>query len=97
MEAMPSSFWISRDWLQTTNRCGIIVLFKRNQELLLDLADFALRERPEDNLTVTGSQPVWCNGSYTMAAKPIKSLIANHVAQYDGVNSKYYKIDAVRF
>ena len=60
--------------------CTITVLFKRNQELLLDLADFALRERPEANLTVTVSQ-VWCNGSYTMAAKSMKSLIANDVAQ----------------
>ena len=46
---------------------------KNNQEILLDLADFALKEKPEDNLMVTFSQ-AWYNGSYTMAAKPIKSL-----------------------
>ena len=46
---------------------------KNNQELLLDLADFALKEQPEDNLMVTIPR-AWYNGSYTMAAKPIKSL-----------------------
>ena len=29
---------------------GIIVLLKGNQEILPDLADFALQEQPEDNL-----------------------------------------------
>ena len=52
---------------------GIIVLFKKNHEILLDLADFALQEQPEDNLLVAISQ-AWYNGSYTMATKPIKSL-----------------------
>ena len=32
-----------------TSTSGIIVLFKNNQEILLDLADFALQEQPEDN------------------------------------------------
>ena len=41
--------------------------------MLLDLTDFALQEQPEDNLMVTMSW-TWYNGSYTMAAKPIKSL-----------------------
>ena len=41
---------------------------KNNQEILLDLAYFALQEQPEDNFMVTFL------GAYTMAAKPIKSL-----------------------
>ena len=49
---------------------------KNNQEILLDHAAFALQElqeQPEDNVMVAISR-VWYNGSYTMAAKPIKSL-----------------------
>ena len=46
---------------------------KNNQEILLYLADFALQEQLEDNLMITFSW-AWYNGSYTMAAKPIKSL-----------------------
>ena len=41
--------------------------------MLLDHADFALQGQAEDNLMVAFSW-VWYNGSYTMAAKPIKSL-----------------------
>ena len=41
--------------------------------MLLDLADFALIEHSEDNLMVTNSG-AWYNGSFTTAAKPIKSL-----------------------
>ena len=41
--------------------------------MLLDHADFALQEQAEDNLMVAFSWE-WYNGSYTMAAKPIKSL-----------------------
>ena len=44
-----------------------------NKKILLDFADFDLQEQPEDNLMVAMSQ-TWCNGTYTMAAKPIKSL-----------------------
>ena len=51
------------------NKCFI----KRNQEILLDLADFALQKQREDNLTVAIFR-AWFNGSYTMAAKPMKSL-----------------------
>ena len=40
---------------------------------MLDLADFALQEQPEDNLMAVISR-AWYNGSYTMAAKPIKCL-----------------------
>ena len=41
--------------------------------MLRDLADVALREQPQDNVMVAISQ-AWYNGSYTMAAKAIKSL-----------------------
>ena len=41
--------------------------------MLLDLTDFALQEHPEDNLMIAISS-AWYNGSYTMVAKPIKSL-----------------------
>ena len=51
------------------NNCFI----ENNQEILLDLANFALQEQPEDHLMVTISRS-WYNDSYTMAAKPIKSL-----------------------
>ena len=51
------------------NNCFI----KKNQEILLDLTDFTVQEQPEGNLMVAISRP-WYNGSYTMAAEPIKSL-----------------------
>ena len=54
-----------REW----NNCFI----KNNQEMLLEHADFALKEQEEDNLMVAFSW-AWYNGSYTMTAKPIKSL-----------------------
>ena len=41
--------------------------------MLLDHAGFALQEQAEDNLMVAFSW-AWYNGSYTIAAKPIKSL-----------------------
>ena len=41
--------------------------------MLLDLVNYALKEQPEDNLMVAISW-AWYNGSYIMAAKPIKSL-----------------------
>ena len=50
---------------------------KINQEILLDLADFALQEQPEDNSMVAISR-AWYNGSYTMAAKPIKCLESHY-------------------
>ena len=40
---------------------------------MLDPADFALQEQPEHSLMVAISR-AWYNGSYTMAANPIKSL-----------------------
>ena len=51
------------------NNCFI----KNNQEILLVLTDFAVREKPADNLMAAISWP-WYNGSCTMAAQPIKSL-----------------------
>ena len=42
---------------------GIIVFIKNNQEILLDLANFALQEPPEDNVMVSFSWTL-CNGSY---------------------------------
>ena len=51
------------------NNCFI----KNKQEILLDLADFALQEQPEDNSVVVISW-AWFNGRYAMAAKPIKTL-----------------------
>ena len=41
--------------------------------MVLYLADFALQKQPEHSLIVAISW-AWYNGSYTMAAKPIKSL-----------------------
>ena len=45
--------------------------------MLIDLADFALQEQPEDKLMVAISQ-LWYNGSYTIAAKPIKMLESHY-------------------
>ena len=52
-----------REW----NNCFI----KNHHKILLDLANFALQEQPEDNLMVAISW-AWRIGSYTMATKPIK-------------------------
>ena len=41
--------------------------------MLLDLAVFALQEQPEDYLMVAISR-AWYNGSYSMVAKPVKSV-----------------------
>ena len=41
--------------------------------MLQVLADFALQEQPEHSLVVAISR-AWYNGSYTMVARPIKSL-----------------------
>ena len=56
-----------REW----NNC-----FIKNQ-ILLDFADFAWLEQPEGNLMDAISR-VRYNGSYTMAAKPIKTLELHH-------------------
>ena len=47
---------------------------KNNQDILLDLIDFALQEQTEDYLMVTICW-AWFNVSYTcMVAKPVKYL-----------------------
>ena len=56
-----------------TSVSEIIFFIKNNQEILLDFVNFALQEHLEDNLMVSVSR-AWYNASYTMAAKPIKSL-----------------------
>ena len=57
-----------------TSASGTIVSFFLNsQEKILDLAYFALQEQPGDNLMVAISWAGY-NGSYAIAAKPIKSL-----------------------
>ena len=71
LQALPTSLAIyhlisnKREWNNS--------FVKNNQEIMLDHADFALQEQPEDNLMVSISR-AWYNGSYTMAVKPIKSL-----------------------
>ena len=61
--------------LYLTSASGInnYCFITNSQEILVDLADFTLQERPEGNLMVTIYR-AWYNGSYTMVAKPIKSL-----------------------
>ena len=59
-----------REW----NNC----FSKNNQEKLLDFADFVLQEQLQHNLMVSISR-AWYNGSYTMAAKPIKSLELHYI------------------
>ena len=59
-----------REW----NNCFI----KNNQEILLDFADFALQGQLEVIPVTVSFSRVWYNGSYTMAAKPIKSPELNY-------------------
>ena len=56
--------------------------------MLLDHADFALQEQAEDNLMVAFSW-AWYNGSFSIAAKPIKSP---RIALYNDpvFNNTYY-------
>ena len=57
-----------------SNKCEWNNCFIKNyQQILLDFADFAWLEQPEGNLMGAISR-VWYNGSYTIAAKPIKTL-----------------------
>ena len=56
-----------------TSASGIIVLLKIINNIMLDFADFAWLEQPEGNLMDAIFQ-VWYNGSYTIAAKRIKTL-----------------------
>ena len=59
-----------REW----NNCFI----KNHQQILLDFADFVGLKQPEGNLMDAISR-VWYNGSYTIAAKPIKTLELHHI------------------
>ena len=58
---------------------------------MLDLTDFAVQERPEGNLMVAISRP-WYNCSYTMAAKPIKSLELHYTMMQFLIISVIYKL-----
>ena len=68
-----ASHRVSYNHVISNNREWNNYFIKNTQELFLVLADFALQEQPEDNLMIAISW-AWYNGSYTMAAKPIKSL-----------------------
>ena len=62
---------------------------------MLDLTDFAVQERPEGNLMVAISQ-LWYNCSYTMAAKPIKSLELHYTMMQFliiGIIPYYYRLE----
>ena len=65
---------------------------KNNREILQDLADFALQEQPEDNFLVAMFW-AWYNCSYSMAAKPIKSLELH----YTMILSIFYSITDISF
>ena len=57
-----------------TSASGIIICFiKNHRQILLDFANFPWLKHPEGNLMDSISR-VWYNGSYTIAAKPIKTL-----------------------
>ena len=59
------------------NNCFI----KNNQETLLDLADFALQEQPEDNsMSLFLGHGIMAH-TYTMAAKPMQSNPWNCIIQ----------------
>ena len=61
-----------------SNKCEWNDCFiKNHQQLLLDSADFTWLEQPEGNFMDAISW-VWYNGSYTIAAKPIKTLELHH-------------------
>ena len=73
------------------NNCFI----KNNQEILLVLTDFAVQEQPEGNLMAAISRP-WYNGSYTMAAKPIKSLELHYtMIQFLIIHNSYCKLQEI--
>ena len=56
---------------------------------MLNLADFALQEQLEDNPMVTIPR-AWYNGSYTIAAKPIKFLELHYTMIQFLINRGYY-------
>ena len=72
-----------REW----NNCFI----KDYQQILLDFADFAWLEQPEGNSMDLISR-VWYNGSYAIAAKPIKTLELHYTMIQLLINSDYPSI-----
>ena len=62
------------------------IIFLNNQDILIDLADFAFQEQPEDNLVVAITL-VWYDGSIIIAAKQIKSLELHHTMIHYYINS----------
>ena len=72
-----------------TSASGIICFIKNHQQRLLDFADFAWLEQPEGNLMDAISW-VWYNGSYTIAAKPIKTLELHHTMIQFLINQNIY-------
>ena len=72
-----------REW----NNCFI----KNHQQILLDFADFAWLEQPEGNLMDAISR-VWYNGSYTIAAKPIKTLELHYLYNDPVFNNSFYPL-----
>ena len=60
-----------------TSVSGKLFYYKK---ILLNLADFALQEQPEDSLMVAISRTCY-NGSHTMAAEPVKSLRLHYCIQ----------------
>ena len=73
-EACSAELAIIISYPTSLSASGIIVLLKKkNQEILLDLSDFALQEQLEENLMVAISR-AWNNGSYIIVAKQINSL-----------------------
>ena len=57
---------VYRPYPNPSSGSGIIDLLKTQK----NIAGFALQEQPEDKLMVATSR-AWCNGSFSMAAKPI--------------------------
>ena len=64
---------VGRNHLISNKREWKNCFIKNNQDILLDLADLALQDKPDDNFMAAISL-AWYNGPYTMAAKPIKTL-----------------------
>ena len=85
---------VGSNHLVSNNRERNNCFIQNNQEILLDPTDFALQEQPEDKLMVTISR-AWYNGSYTVAAKPIKSLeLRSTMIQFlikMGISESYWK------
>ena len=69
------------------NNCFI----KNHQQILLDFADFTWLEQSEGNLMDAISR-VWYNGSYTIAAKPIKTLELHYTMIQFLINIIYYTV-----